>query len=395
MMRYVASAQTDTLLQGIQDRVVQHKIDNNLPPELLRIATRWAAESQRTPRELEDRLRRGANLVFVTCGSATPQKLAVAGDDGLFDWAIIEEAARAWLPELALPLVRAARWALIGDYRQLPPFGAQELQRVLDVCEAEKNDDDDLKAFVAHKDAIYSATSTFKSLFVDMSNEPRPVSGDKPPRGGLKTQFRMDSSIGELINQSFYGGKLLCGTTERTPFLLYRPSWLEHKSLVWLDTSELPCEEHPRWSNPVEGKIAAALARALRVEGNAPADCALLSPYRAQVKRLEKYMGTDHSVAVKTVDSFQGKEADVVIISLVRQNSGQDALKRIGHLDNEARVNVMCSRAKRLLVLVGNYPHFDRTDSEVWNKLFTHFRALGKRLDAKKYFTPEGRALQW
>ena len=65
------------------------------------LAARWKAESVGSMLEIMDRLRRGANLIFATCGTATPRNVAVTGEADVFDWVIVEEAARAWPAELA------------------------------------------------------------------------------------------------------------------------------------------------------------------------------------------------------------------------------------------------------------------------------------------------------
>lgn len=71
--------------------------------------------------------------------------------------------------------------------------------------------------------------------------------------------------------------------------------------------------------------------------------------------------------SIKTVDSFQGREADVVIITLTKTSSG------LGFLEDLRRVNVMLSRARKRLIIVGNRPWFASSDVPLWRSLARDF----------------------
>jgi hypothetical protein len=102
-------------------------------------------------------------------------------------------------------------------------------------------------------------------------------------------------------------------------------------------------------------------------EGGRRPTLAVLSPYKAQVSKLRSKIYSNRDLAhldafatvregrefVGTVDSFQGSEADLVIVSLVRNNprTGSSAL---GFLRDRRRMNVLLSRAKSQLILVGS-----------------------------------------
>ena len=77
--------------------------------------------------------------------------------------------------------------------------------------------------------------------------------------------------------------------------------------------------------------------------------CALISPYRAQIEWLERVF-KEEEVTINTVDSFQGQEADVVIISLVRSNDENE----IGFLKDYRRMNVALTRARKKLIVIGD-----------------------------------------
>ena len=63
-----------------------------------------------------------------------PRALVEGGSSEPFDWVILEEAAKAWPTELALPLVRGLRWAMMGDQIQIGAFGRYDVERFLNSC---------------------------------------------------------------------------------------------------------------------------------------------------------------------------------------------------------------------------------------------------------------------
>jgi superfamily I DNA and/or RNA helicase len=87
------------------------------------------------------------------------------------------------------------------------------------------------------------------------------------------------------------------------------------------------------------------------------AEVAVLAGYRAQVSELRRLLADDEStwqaitVDVSTIDAFQGREADVTVYSVTRSNPD----RRIGFLAERRRLNVALSRARDLLVIVGDH----------------------------------------
>jgi ATP-dependent RNA/DNA helicase IGHMBP2 len=75
----------------------------------------------------------------------------------------------------------------------------------------------------------------------------------------------------------------------------------------------------------------------------------VISPYRKQVTFLREQI-EDLSITVQTIDSFQGQERDIILISLVRSNDNQ----QIGFLSDYRRMNVAMTRAKLKLVIIGD-----------------------------------------
>ena len=83
--------------------------------------------------------------------------------------------------------------------------------------------------------------------------------------------------------------------------------------------------------------------------GVKPEDIAVISPYVDQVARIKKEFRVE-GLEIKTVDGFQGREKEVVIVSFVRSNKSGE----VGFLRDLRRLNVSITRARRKLVLIGD-----------------------------------------
>ncbi|GLZ12616.1 hypothetical protein Acsp04_28510 [Actinomadura sp. NBRC 104425] len=354
--------------------------------------------------ELADRLQRGANIVFATCGTATPHDIGVTAGATAFDWVIVEEAAKAWPTELAIPLVRGTRWTLIGDQSQLPAHRRDEVVRFLDSCIGDPNP---AVAVPADKRQAYiDAFDLFRHLF-DAGE--RPTLGPRPV-SQLTTQFRMAPPIAEVVSRVFYNdgrgprkdglpkGLLETGR-EPDPLPLQAPGRLRGRSLVWLDTADMPnCCERRHWSNDGEVEIVCSLFRELRPEprpnrdGYSAEPVAVLTPYRQQLQKLKRHR--DLEPYAYTVHAFQGREADIVIVSLVRDKmhgDGTAAAAGYGHLARPDLINVMFSRARKLLVIVGNFAHFQRyrdDDGDFWQLVCRGVQQYGTVMNAAEVFKP-------
>ena len=127
-----------------------------------------------------------------------------------FDWAIIDEAGRATLPETLVPMVKAARAILVGDERQLPPM-------IDDIGHTERGQ-------ASGNDQLD------KSLFQSLVEE-----ADSKHVASLSTQYRMHPAIGRLISAVFYDGKIKQGTKDSRRI----DGWIS-KPVTWLSTSKIP-----------------------------------------------------------------------------------------------------------------------------------------------------------
>jgi len=228
---------------------------------------------------------------------------------------------------------------------------------------------------------------------------------DGAAAGMLSRQHRMHPTIGDLISAAYYDGTLVNRTlrddgspVDRVLHPFEGPSGIGKRAIVWLDTpwaahapewGEVgPATGQPRYTNPREAEALAAFVGQLKHGGEgAPfggaLSLAVLSPYNQQVaainKRLDEHMVRPAGLSLKpalrgrrrdrdlemhlraahTVDSFQGNQADVIAVSLVRNNA-LPVGAGLGFLDEASRINVLLSRAERLLVLVGSWAFFEQ-----------------------------------
>jgi hypothetical protein len=227
--------------------------------------------------------------------------------------------------------------------------------------------------------------------------------------GMLSHQYRMHPSIGRLVSEAYYDELLLHKTEsasgEPIPKIKHpfsRPNGLSGRAVVWVDIPWCQrvsaCEEHgphinrPRYTNPAEVMAIRRFLEDLtadmsQVDREHPLSLAVLATYSQQMRKInaelkslslpdgltpktdlrsadESNNNDEPSRLAYTVDSFQGNEADVVLVSLVRNNSLLPE-EGLGFLEEAPRINVLLSRAERLLVLVGSWDFFSHQVSTV------------------------------
>ena len=264
-----------------------------------------------------------------------------------FQTCIIDEAAQALEPATWIPILKSQRVLLAGDPFQLPPT---------------------VKSKQAEKGG-FSVTLLEKCLVDTAGAGPRPPA----PQGGggrlrdlplehvlLQVQYRMNEPIMGFSNEIFYGGQLRAAELVAKRSL---PGVPLAESVVFLDTAGTGFEEklHPQFKSRYnEGEIDILIEHLLELRSLTPPEdqlptVAVITPYREQVIRAEDRIEAeprlrDFSITVNTVDGFQGRERDVVYLSLVRSN----ARGEIGFLSDYRRMNVALTRARKYLIVVGD-----------------------------------------
>ena len=293
---------------------------NNIAPELAEVL--WQRFKNESNSWLAKNLTDKYQIIGVTCNQIDHliDKLSEP-----FDLSIIDECSKATLPEWLMDLSVAKKCLLIGDHKQLPPtFDGDEEEVIEKLDEQQEN--------------------LIKNGVIDKLFENAPDS----MKGMLKTQFRMQPNIGEFISQNFYNNELQH----------YRQQTVDkHTNFVWLTYSTK--NKYPKTegqnkvlSNDIEANLIKVQLEKLTIKDKTT--IAIITPYKSQKRLLNAMIkkvnltNKNLSIEVDTVDAFQGREANIVFFSFVRNNGSAR------FYSDDRRLNVALSRAKDQIYLVGN-----------------------------------------
>ncbi len=259
--------------------------------------------------------------------TATPVGLQTKYLEGRrFSTVVMDEASQSLLPATLIPMLKADKLIMAGDPFQLPPT---------------------VKSMDAQKRGLQTTL-----MDICLKNIPESFSL-------LNVQYRMHEAIMEFSNRWFYENKLFAHPTIAQRSLGFSED--KFPPFLFIDTAGTGFEEQ---MNPEsrslfnEGEIGLVkqiLSELLEVskEGKIPS-VAVIAPYREQVLKLQEELFSDtvfkQLFSIDTIDSFQGQERDVVIISLVRSNERGE----IGFLQDYRRMNVAMTRAKKCLIMIGD-----------------------------------------
>ncbi|WP_395598525.1 AAA domain-containing protein [Pseudomonas sp. A1437] len=278
-----------------------------------------------------------------------------------FDLVIIDEAARCSASELAVPM-QAGRWiVLVGDQRQLEPRSQEKVVSV-----------------VADQTG-YPAEDIVKSAFEQVFETPL---GAKISQK-LNVQYRMLPSIGRVVADTFYNKDLKAGRSETEQEEKIIPVGFSHP-LTWIYTDEMGESSYQKQHigrgrksliNQVEIDLIVGILSEwntdenflawLRKRRNVEPAIGVICTYGAQAAAIRHKIQLANlnedllnSLKVDTVDSYQGKENRIVILSLVRNNAdgarnNEGSTIRPGFMSRPNRINVAISRAMDWLIIVG------------------------------------------
>ncbi|ACF00798.1 ATPase [Rhodopseudomonas sp. AAP120] len=360
----------------LADQYSVHDVDARR--RLLRVhglALEWGATLGMRGRSLEELIARSRNLISGTCVGIGRYGIQV--DRNVYDLVIIDEAARCTPGELAVGMQSGRRVILVGDHKQLPPLYGHELiaalgERLNIRSKRELNRSDFERAFHSAYGKAVART--------------------------LTSQYRMAPKIGKLVAETFYPGQEL--ETERggaPKYYEYLPRPLDDE-MVWIDTghSKHSRREREAGSSFVNRTEAAVVISLLKVIAGTKGfvDEALVDlreeeplvgvicMYAPQVGMIEEMLITSDLspdfqklVKVGTVDSYQGKENRIVILSLVRSNPERN----MGFVRAANRINVALSRAMERLIIVGSTGMFERNGNAL-APVIKHLKAGGRVL---------------
>jgi hypothetical protein len=275
---------------------------------------------------------RTAEVVGATCiGIATDARFESLD----FDLVIADEAGQIQVMDLLVPLVRASRAVLVGDHKQLPPTVDQGLQDRLDAENREQRE------------------WLEKSLFERIHERPAVPANRKVM---LDTQYRIPEVVADLISASFYENRYETGHTRSYADPIF------NRPLVFIDTCDSPKRYDTRagggegqdagYINQLEAELLASLVRAYQKYKR---PWGVIVPYKKQAELIRQKLQRQVSAEdlkdwVATVDSFQGKEREIILYGFTRSNK----YRRVGFLSELRRLNVSLTRAINQLIVIGD-----------------------------------------
>ncbi len=293
-----------------------------------------------------------ARVVLATCAGADHPAL----HDARFDTVVLDEATQAPDPMALVAIARARRVVLAGDPCQLPPT-------VIDRQAAQ----DGLATTIFER--LQAAGAVAHQLLIQ--------------------QHRMHADIMAFPSASMYGGQLIAAPAVAAWTLAdlgARPDPRRGRAVWLIDTAGTDWHEErglldeaspaasltsipaqhaandPSTRNPGHAARVAAEVRRLLSRPVAPGDVAVIAAYDAQVRLLREHLAVERAAGLEvgTVDGFQGREKEAIVVDLVRSNE----LGEIGFLADTRRVNVALTRARRFLLIVadsatlGGHPYY-------------------------------------
>ena len=345
-----------------------------------------------------------------------------------FDVVVQDEASKATPSELSMPLVYGKKSVIIGDHRQLPPNLDREdilyklhYQGLQATDIEEKEQIIELENFVRHNfDQLEK--SHFERLFVQANDS---------IKGTLKKQYRMHPDINDVIKQFYIkDGGLECGfidedyESEGTPFSRFHGINIEgliapENHVIWIDTNSPEIAEGTSRVNMGEvdaiNWVLSQLASSAsfkqyndKFTSEEDKEIGLITFYGAQLKHLKRLQANFSgklTLKPSSVDRFQGMERNIVIVSLVRSNCiaendkqapdfriykglGYRRQSDLGFAKSPNRLNVALSRAKRLLIIVGNSSHYSAYKNKDGDAIYKNVYDTIKE-------NPCGRIIKW
>ncbi len=268
-------------------------------------------------KEIIEDVLNNAQIVFATNSAAGGEFL----EEKEFDVVFIDEAAQAMEPSTLIPLIKAKQAIFAGDHKQLPP------------------------TILSNEDAL--KVSMFERLSLLYPNAMHT----------LEIQYRMNEKINKFASCEFYECKVK--TYEKIKNITIKDLNIQDKEefggyepILFFDTKgkflEKVKKDSPSKYNPLEAEFVVKIVNSL-LSANAKEEyIGIITPYKDHEEYIKKILQTN--IEVKSVDGFQGREKEIIILSLVRANEKEE----IGFLSDIRRLNVAITRAKRKLIIIGD-----------------------------------------
>lgn len=351
--------------------------------KLVALAQEWSDALASSTRNFEEFLAKTRTVVTGTCVGLGQTRIRI--DQVEYDWVIVDEAARCSPGELAVPIQLGRRILLVGDHFQLKPMIEQGVIS-------------GLSRELPHLNRSDIVRSEFERAF----NSPYGRLNGQV----LEEQYRMAPAICELVSQIFYephGVRLVTSADRRGDecFEAGRELGIFGRPITWIDTSEANAHvertddrnQYSFWNRAEVDAIISLLNRLVESEGllekllksEDEHPIAVISMYQAQRFHIERRIAESalpeqvrSRIRVDTVDSYQGKENTIVIVTLVRCNPS----KKVGHVGSPNRCNVAISRAKERLFIVGSRKMWRSVSDKICMKMALGWIEAADKRDA-------------
>lgn len=258
-----------------------------------------------------------------------------------FSTLFIDEAGQSLEPACWIAIKKAEKVILAGDHKQLPPT---------------------IKSDLAMKKGL--GITLFEKL-IDKQNESSVL---------LDIQYRMNEKIMNFSNAEFYDSKLKADESVKN-YLLFP----EDKPVLFIDTAgcgfnETVNQKTLSYYNTDEINVLINHLNSYLPQLTQNVSIGIISPYKEQVIEIKKAIDKSNypqaSIAIDTVDGFQGQEKDIIYISLVRSNDSGE----IGFLKDIRRMNVAMTRAKKKLVIIGDSATI--SENKFYSDLITYVESI-------------------
>ncbi|GHC37323.1 hypothetical protein GCM10010096_03480 [Alcaligenes pakistanensis] len=322
-------------------------------------------------------LARTSSVVAGTCVGVGKRALGIT--EVPYDWVIVDEAARASPMELVVAMQAGKRVLLVGDHLQLPPSYPRAVE-----------------------DQASSLLGISRKDFLRMNNFQRAFSSTYGQLVGrtLRVQYRMAEHINQLVSHCFYADALEVGRAPPGEEYERLPPFLASQ-IVWVDTQDQGRNSFHRAAGTHDGALvneqeASAVVEVVRAiltstefleqvlaqDGDHEPIIGIIAMYSAQrdlirnkLEQAEWAAGLRDHFSVGTVDSYQGKENRIIVLSVVRN----DTSEHIGFLNDPERINVAMSRSKDRLVIVSSSAMWRSRTATPMQRVLTEVERLAEQ----------------
>ncbi len=275
-----------------------------------------------------------AKIIGSTIIKASLQPL----NEVFFDIVIIDEASQISLTLAMLGIIKAKKWILIGDHKQLLP-----IFKIVKKYEANVK------------------LGIFSRLFEKYSNRTM----------WLTEHYRSNPKIISLANRLFYENKLIARTNDDLVINLkkFTHNFLDPKiPFVFINVDSRQEKIKKSVKNENEIKLIESIIRDI-IDANYNESVGIITPYRAQRNEIKSRINYEN-VEIETIDSFQGKEKDLIVFSITATEP-----KQLNFVSNPNRLNVALTRARKKLIIIGNGNEIEKSDT-ILKELINYAKSL-------------------